>query len=757
MSSPLAAPRALPRPSAWLGRPLVVIAVAWAASEGVAGSFFGFGAVASHVRFWMLAAFVVLAAFMLADRLSPSPLPSDVSIRTGLLSFAAVIGAGLVLGPLHLLAWIPYAIAGGLLVGVALLVEPRLAVRADRAAPWLSPVFLGFWTAVAAFVIGVGLGHAPYTLYDGLSYHLFFPGRWLQAHAVSIIPTPFSDEAQAYQPANGELWFLWLMLPFHGDFLARVGQLPFYALGAVTAYALARRLGAAPRHALYAPTVFLVAPPVVEQAVGANVDLIHATLFTASLYLGLIALDTDARTDWGLWGISLGLWLGTKYLALVYLPILLAVPLVRGVRRRAIWALPGIMAFGAPWYVRNWMVAGSPIYPASLTVAGLTIGRGAYSHDAMARSFLHTNDPRLLLVSLAHGYGAALFLAIVPAAACVLIAIAIRRAWWPAGGVVIAMMVAVVLCWVALGDNADSRFLLPAVVTSFSLLPLAFGTRRTLNIAVHLLYCGAIVWTLVGADASLPVALPWFMGDWLSLHGILNRDYLPAFVVLTVVSGVSFWLARDRLWTVPIAVTIAGAAAVTLAIGAETWCVPSRCDLLNVPSPHLRLGFLYGSRWLDAHAADANVAYTGINLPYPLAGSHLARVVSYVNIDRHSSWRFDDYARAFRRAHGRGDLPASALAQPSGLLMAARSHDDRIDALRPRFERMSGSRDAWRSNLDARGIRYVFIAALDPYEVDYVWHNAQGFPIEDEWARTDGAFRLDYENADVRIYEVARP
>jgi hypothetical protein len=264
-------------------------------------------------------------------------------------------------------------------------------------------------------------------------------------------------------------------------------------------------------------------------------------------------------------------------------------------------------------------------------------------------------------------------------------------------------------------------------------------------------------WTLA-ALVVLPAAMP---ADRLcpspSVADVAIRTGLLAFIVLTAVARVAFWLARDRLWTAPIAVTIAGAAAVALAIGAETWCAPSRCDFLNVAFPHLRLGFLCGSRWLDANAGDANVAYTGINLPFPQAGSHLARVVSYVNIDRHANWRFDDCARAFRCAHDRGDPPPSALARPSGLLMAALPHGNWVDALRPRFDRMSGSRDAWWNNLEARGIRYVFIATLDSYEVDYVWHNAQGFPIEDEWARADGTLHLAYENADVRIYEVARP
>jgi hypothetical protein len=68
---------------------------------------------------------------------------------------------------------------------------------------------------------------------------------------------------------------------------------------------------------------------------------------------------------------------------------------------------------------------------------------------------------------------------------------------------------------------------------------------------------------------------------------------------------------------------------------------------------------------------------------------------------------------------------------------------------------MSGSRDEWVANLTSRAVTYVFISTLDPYETEYVWHNAQGFPIEDEWARSDPAvFRLVYENSDVRIYRV---
>jgi hypothetical protein len=68
---------------------------------------------------------------------------------------------------------------------------------------------------------------------------------------------------------------------------------------------------------------------------------------------------------------------------------------------------------------------------------------------------------------------------------------------------------------------------------------------------------------------------------------------------------------------------------------------------------------------------------------------------------------------------------------------------------------MEGHRDAWIHNLKALGVGYLFVSALSAYEIDYVWHNSDGFPIEDDWARLDrGAFPVVYENPQVRIYAV---
>ncbi len=152
---------------------------------------------------------------------------------------------------------------------------------------------------------------------------------------LSIVATPFSDEAQAYAPANGELFFLWLMAPFHGDLAARVGQLPFYLLSGVALYALARRIGATPAHAIYAPALFFLSRPIVEQAAGADVDLICWSMFLTSILHRPCPPLTRTRDAIGFSGASAsGCTGGSKYVSLIYTPVFLLLPLLGGPRLR---------------------------------------------------------------------------------------------------------------------------------------------------------------------------------------------------------------------------------------------------------------------------------------------------------------------------------------------------------------------------------------------------------------------------------------
>jgi hypothetical protein len=505
-------------------------------------------------------------------------------------------------------------------------------------------------------------------------------------------------------------------------------------------------------HAAWAVLFLCLLRPVVEQAVGADVDLVCTAMFLSSLSLGLAAADRGRTADWLLWGVSLGLYLGTKYLALIYLPVLLVPALHRSGRARAFWGIPGMVIFAGPWYLRNWLIAGSPIYPASLSLAGVTLAHGAYTREALNHSVFHLTTVGLWPVVAARAFGAPAFVFWIPCALLAVVACVRRRQWWPAGFVLLLPVLMAPLEWVGVPDNADARFLLPAVAVAMAALALPFTASRKANAWLHGAYTAGVAWQLAGAHAEIPIRVPWFMDHWLSLDGILVRQALPWFATAVAASFVcafmlSFWARRHQA----AAIALATGLGCIIPVFAQPLCAPARCEVLDLSSIYVRAAVTEGWAWERAHIAHSVVAYTGNNLPYPLAGDDLSNLVIYINIDRHAGWRFHDYARVRRH---QGPAASAALARASGQL--APPADGEGGASRPRFERTEGNRDAWVQNLKADGARHLFVAALSPYEIDYVWHNADGFPIEDEWARADpGSFVLLYENYQVRVYGVA--
>lgn len=716
------------------------------------GWYFGFSLWASLV-FWLLIGLAAFPAWRLTRALFPWSGLADAIVRTAVMTFAEIVLAGLLLGTLGLLGTRSYlllsAVAAAASVG---LVQPREPAQISwRRVPLTVAVAL---LPLLAFIVVVGLVQSPLTLYDAVSYHLVFPARWLQEHRLSIVQTPFSDPAQAYQPANGELFFLWLMVPFHGDFAARVGQLPFLLLSGTALYAIARRCGVRAEPAFYAPLFFVLTRPVVEQAVGADVDLICAATFLTSIHLGIVAVERDARRDWALWGASLGLYLGSKYLALVYIVVLLVHPLLRGVRRRALWALPGIVVLGLPWYLRNWLVAGSPIYPASLQLLGVTVARGAFTRAAMNNSVFHITSFRLMPAILAHAFGAATFLFWLPCAALAAASLLMRRRWWPAGYVLLAPVAMVPLFWFGIPDNADSRFLLPAVAVAMVPVTFPFGSDSRRNGLLHALYLAGAAWLIIGAEQQIPLSLPWFMGDWLALDGLVSRASLPLFALgMAATAFVGYGASRRPAHAAGLLATAFGAACMTLAIGAQTSYASDRSSLLTLSPTYIRAGTITGWDWVHRHLAHATIANTGNNTAYPLFDPHLSNRVYYINIDRHGDWRFHDYARIRGRS---GAATSRDLAQPSGQLMPLVGTARASEASRPRYERLEGSPDAWLRNLRETQVSHLFVSVLSAYEIGYVEHNPEGFPIEDEWARADPSnFNLLYENGQVRVYAVS--
>jgi len=133
--------------------------------------------------------------------------------------------------------------------------------------------------------------------------------------------------------------------------------------------------------------------------------------------------------------------------------------------------------------------------------------------------------------------------------------------------------------------------------------------------------------------------------------------------------------------------------------------------------------------WLRADVRGARVAYTGNNLPFPLAGADLANQVRYVNVAGGPDARAHDFPA---RAPGRGD----AGPEPAPYRDSAR------------FE-------TWLANLRAARSDVLFVAALYPSVRRTIAGDGDGFPIERAWADAHPAlFRLRHASPAARVYQI---
>lgn len=218
--------------------------------------------------------------------------------------------------------------------------------------------------AMICLVLGFVWALAPPYAFDAAVYHLRQVQRYLEAHSL-FIPV---DSAYAGFPGLMQMLFTFTQA-LGGDSAPQLLHFTFLPLTILAAAALGRRLWhleltwsiAALLTAV--PTILLVATwPYVDVAL-----MFYTLLFFCALALWL----RDTRWQWlVLAAVLCGVAMEIKYTALWY--PLAAVGLVMLYLRRDGWrttllrwaCLGGIAVLvAAPWYLRNWVLTGNPLYP----------------------------------------------------------------------------------------------------------------------------------------------------------------------------------------------------------------------------------------------------------------------------------------------------------------------------------------------------------------------------------------------------------
>ena len=250
----------------------------------------------------------------------------------------------------------------------------RASAPVSRSAwPRLVLVLAAMAVALLAGSAAVSLARPP-TGYDALSYHgplaVYY---WRDGNLGSYLERQPWAWALAH-PGSAELLFGILRLAA-GERIASLGQLPFALLGAVAVHILGRRSGLPVSPAALGALAFLVAPIVVVQSGMQLNDLAAGALVLTAIALAAAPMPLWSTRRLCLLGLALGLAVTTK---LAVLPAALGVlgyvalrlPRAEQPGRSAMYGLLALLAVAGPWWLRNAVLFGNPIYPAALPILG---------------------------------------------------------------------------------------------------------------------------------------------------------------------------------------------------------------------------------------------------------------------------------------------------------------------------------------------------------------------------------------------------
>lgn len=556
--------------------------------------------------------------------------------------------------------------------------------------------------------------------WDSLNYHFTFPVEWLKHGNLNVPIVIFDDPSPTYYPLNGSLFYLWLIFPFKSVFLADLGQFPFFVIAVISVFGISRKIGLSRAYAFYSVALFVLIPNFFKQLQVAYVDVMVGCLFLTAVNFLLSLKDKFNLSNALIYGLSLGLLIGTKTVALPY-SVLLIIPFLvisfKDYKRAGLGVVVMLclLVFGGFSYFRNLIETGNPLYPLDFRLLNLHIFKGVMD-KAVYSSHFSSADYAFSKMLFHEGLGAQSLLLILP-------------------GIFLAFPVAFFRRRKELDINLSYFFLLPILI---------YLVYRFCIPLANLRYLYALM--------GIGVILGFYIFDILKVKKIM----LNILVIICIFASISELAKRQEL----VASLILSAASFLILINIKRIGLFNNKRLILPLIFTLTLGTLlcaerfyktnefpryykmvkYSGFWPDATKAwnwlnnntvGNNIAYTGRAVPFPLYGSSFKNNVYYVSVNKTQPAKLH-YFNHSRYEYGPGF---------ESLLKTIEQENN---------YRGNADYSIWRSNLLRANTDYLFVYSLQQTKSTI-------FPLEDNWAMVNpDKFKPIFTNNTIHIYRIIK-